>query len=67
MIIREVRDAVRQLKQTWKGYSKEVENKSGSSYDEYLDQANNLFVKSKQSKTPDEKLGFLRSMSDALG
>ena len=63
---REVRDAVRQLKQTWKGYSKEVENKSGSSYDEFLDQANNLFVKSKQSKTPNEKLGFLRSMSDAL-
>ena len=31
---RKVRDAVRQLKQTWKGYSKEVENKLGFSYSE---------------------------------
>ena len=63
---REIRDAVRQLKQTWKGYSKEVENKSGSSYDEFLKQANSLLVKSNQSKSPEGKLALLRSMSDAL-
>ena len=63
---REVRDAVRQLKQTWKGYSREVENKSGSSYDSLLKQANELLVKSKQSNSPQEKLNFLRSMSEEL-
>lgn len=63
---REVRDAIRQLKQTWKGYSKEVENKSGSSYDELLDQADKLIGQSERGKTREEKLGFLREMSKAL-
>ena len=63
---REVRDAIRQLKQTWKGYSKEVENKSGSSYDQLLNQADKLLAQSKRGATPDEKLGFLREMSQVL-
>jgi hypothetical protein len=63
---RDVRDAVRQLKQTWKGYSKEVENKSGSSYDNLLKAADGFLVKSKQSNSPQEKLSFLRAMADEL-
>ena len=64
---RVLRDAVRQLRQTWKGYSKEVENKSGSSYDGFLQQADELLIKSKRAKSREEKLSFLRQMSDALG
>ena len=64
---RVLRDAVRQLRQTWKGYSKEVENKSGSSYDGFLQQADELLNNSKRAKSREEKLGFLRQMSDALG
>ena len=63
---REVRDAIRQLKQTWKGYSKEVENKSGSSYDQLLNQADQLLGKSRKAQSRDEKLAFLRQMSDSL-
>ena len=63
---REVRDAIRQLKQTWKGYSKEVENKSGSSYDELLNQADKLLTQSKQAKSPEQKISLLRQMSESL-
>ncbi len=41
---REVRDAIRQLKQTWKGYSKEVENKSEAKKILWLKIIKRLFV-----------------------
>ncbi len=63
---REVRDAIRQLKQTWKGYSKEVENKSGSSYDALLNQADKLLTQSRRGQTPEEKMRFLQEMSQTL-
>jgi hypothetical protein len=63
---REVRDAIRQLKQTWKGYSKEVENKSGSSYDGLLNQADKLLSQSKKANSRDQKIAFLRQMSGSL-
>ena len=63
---REIRDAIRQLKQTWKGYSKEVENKSGSSYDNLLDRADKLLTESRKASSREDKLNYLRQMSGEL-
>ena len=62
---REVRDALRDLRKTWRSFSKEVESKSGSQIDTLLNEAENI-GNSVSRVEMSERPGKLKEMGEVL-
>ena len=62
---REVRSALRELRSTWKSFSKEIESKSGSQIDTLLNEAEKIGG-SLSRASPEEKATGLKKMGEIL-